>query len=84
MIGVLLAIISGAAAIWNFGNLHNVILAIVTLVIAIAGVVLYQGRRSRRNYSNHITRIFTLPFAICILSLVGNLAVAAAIIFHLS
>ncbi|GBG96227.1 hypothetical protein [Lactococcus termiticola] len=84
MIGVLLAIISGIAAIWNFGNLHSSLLAIVTLIIAIAGVVLYQGRRSRRNYSNHVTRIFTLPFAICILSLVGNVAVAAAVIFHLT
>ena len=84
MISVLLAILAGAAALWNFGSLQSSPLAILTLIVSILAIVSYRGKRSRKSYQMDGTRIFTLSFAICFVSLIGNLSVAVAIILHLN
>jgi NO-binding membrane sensor protein with MHYT domain len=75
MIGVLIAVVAGIAGLVNFATANSLVVGIFASLLALLGVILYRGRRSRASYQRNGTRIFTLSFAICVISLVGNLAI---------
>lgn len=91
--GMLVAILTGAMSLANFymwskgrvtGGMQyvSVSLQLFLLILTIAAAISYGGRRRKKLYPMAPYKIFTLPFGIILVSLLGNLCVLAAVLFY--
>jgi hypothetical protein len=88
---LILAILTGVASFFNYYWQANFELSPAMQIVSIAGqaallaatlaaAVLYRGRRLRNGYEGY--KVFTLPFAVIVLSILGNIAVLAVLILN--
>jgi hypothetical protein len=56
--------------------------AVLTLLTVIAAVR-YRGKRLRRSYDGAGYKIFTMPFAVVFLSVLGNIAVLVVLLLRM-
>jgi hypothetical protein len=86
-----LAILTGVASFFNYYWQANFELSPTMQIVSIAGqaillaatlaaAVRYRGRRLRNGYEGY--KVFTLPFALIVLSILGNAAVLAVLVLN--
>jgi hypothetical protein len=86
-----LAIVTGVASLFNYywranfePNAAMQILSVAgqaaLLLLTLAAAVGYRGRRARMGFEGY--KIFTLPFGLIVLSLLGNAAVLAVLVLN--
>jgi hypothetical protein len=87
---VLVAALTGIAAFFNYYWWANYELPVALRVISIASqavltvitviaAIRYRGKRLRKSYDGAGYKIFTVPFAIIFLLILGNIAVLAVL-----
>jgi hypothetical protein len=91
---LIIAILTGAASFANYLWWASIGLpdglkiaslaaqAALTLITAVTAAR-YRGKRLRKSYDGAGYKIFTLPFALVVLSLLGNLAVLTVLLLNL-
>jgi tetrahydromethanopterin S-methyltransferase subunit D len=77
MLGLILAILAGIVGIFNYATANNLATVILSSIMSLLGMILFYGRRLRPSYKLNGTYIFTFPFALILISLIGNLAILA-------
>ena len=91
---MLAAILTGAMSLlnyylWSSGNLTDkmqfasLFIQLILLIVTSAAAILYNGRRRKKLYSMAPYKIFTLPFGIILISLIGNLCVFAVMLLNI-
>ncbi|MDR1693361.1 MAG: hypothetical protein LBR72_08390 [Oscillospiraceae bacterium] len=84
-----LAIFTGIATLLNYFwwanyppsggmQLVSIVGQVLLTILTVAAMVRFRGRRTRKNYE--MVRVFTLPFGLMFLSLLGNLAVLVILV----
>jgi hypothetical protein len=91
---MVIALLTGAASFLNYFGWTNYDLsaefkiisiatqAVLTLLTVIAAVR-YRGKRLRRSYDGAGYKIFTIPFAVVFLSVLGNIAVLVVLLLRM-
>ena len=90
---VLIAILTGILALLNYAwqanfelssslQIVSIALQVVLMVITVIAAVRYRGRRRRMGFEGY--RVFTFPFAIIFLSILGNAAILFGFIMDLA
>jgi hypothetical protein len=87
------ALLTGAASFFNYfwwanyevpGALRIVSIAVqaALMAITIMAAIRYRGKRIRKSCDGAGYKIFTFPFAIMVLSIIGNAAVLAVLLLY--
>lgn len=90
---ILLAILTGSLTLFNYyiwanysisENMKIISLGFqfVLLLLTIFSVLKYSGRKSRPSYSGGYYKVWTLRFAIIILSFIGNISVFIVLLLN--
>jgi hypothetical protein len=90
---VALAVLTGAASLLNYfwwanyelpGVLQIVSIAVqaALMILTVVAAVRYRGNRLRASYNKAGYKIFTVPFAVIFVFILGNLAVLTVLILR--
>lgn len=87
---LILAILTGAAALFNYyavtAAIYPLLLALMIqlllFVVTMIAVIGYRGRRNRPSYDGAGYSIWTVSFAIMMVSLLGNLAILVVLFLN--
>jgi hypothetical protein len=91
---VVIAVFAGIAALFNYFLWANyelpAVLRVISIaaqamlvVITVAAAIRYRGKRHRLSYDRAGYKIFTLPFALIFVSILGNIAVLTVLSLYM-
>ncbi|MDU7040266.1 MAG: hypothetical protein E6346_13175, partial [Lactococcus lactis] len=66
--GILLAILAGGGSLLNFMYGQNQLIQYLLTALSVISLFVYRGKRTRKSYQNIGVSIFTIRFAICVIS----------------
>lgn len=82
--GILLTILAGGGSLLNFMYGQNQLIQYLLTALSVISLFVYRGKRTRKSYQNIGVSIFTIRFAICVISFVGSGSILLAFLFHLN